>query len=273
MTALLSPSPAFLGRSFPRSNQELYILSRALGSLQEQLEQGLFGLVLTDAYELFVENFDWERVASVPLLREFVKIVGSWLTRGSDLVVRVDVDPVSVFRPHPSPEYCAADGDAGLWSEQIGKLLTVHDEVAKDGFFIGIACCKRFAGEAPDIYGSSGDRQFPLVGPDQVRALGDSETWWLPPNIHNIPVPYASARRNLHVLGGEVSSVAEGSHFKVRFSGAARSWPLDCKYDPLIERHIDELADLLALPRNVVRFGLLYGCLPDKRSRLEQWRK
>ncbi|HVU46044.1 MAG TPA: hypothetical protein VHD85_07960 [Terracidiphilus sp.] len=108
------------------------------------------------------------------------------------------------------------------------------------------------------------DSRFQLVGPDDLPALGDFERWVIPDGLSNQSVSYDAAKRNLHVIGGDVAKKPEGSHYKVTFKGASRSWVLDSNEDPVQERYLDELKPLTGLPGDVIRYALACGKLPPR---------
>jgi len=268
---MLCPSPIILDHSFPHDSDVLRDAGIALGQLADLSTNGHCRLVLTDVLASFVDLFDWQQVASYPLLQVIHSLIIQWLLQPTDQVIVISVDSEVEYRPHPVPQSCSQEGLIDYWSEEVGKLLSLHDQALgkENGFFLGVACHRAFSGGQLETYsGHPCGRCFPLVGPLNLGILIDSEEWHVPDDIKRKNVTVADARKNIYVLGGDVSKSAEGSHFKVVFRNASRPWPLDPNVDPVPERFLKELRDLLDLPVAVIKFALIEGELPERKSRL-----
>ena len=69
MPPLICGSPLILDQSFPRDEEELSAVARALGEIEKQLENNDIHLVLTEGLAQIVEEFDWvNRGSSYSLL-------------------------------------------------------------------------------------------------------------------------------------------------------------------------------------------------------------
>jgi hypothetical protein len=173
--------------------------------------------------------------------------------------------------PHPLPAGLLSEGLTKKWSEEVGKLLVLHDQQTGDEkYFIGVACHKAFANLEITNYDPALPtcRRFPIVGPNSFGSLDSSEGWVIPPDQHGKQVSYGAAKANVPVLGGTLATCEEGSHLKVHFLGA-RPWILDRNVDPLPERFIKELIPIVKLPYEVIKYALLNGSLPTQALKIE----
>ena len=147
----------------------------------------------------------------------------------------------------------------------MGKIYSIYQSKCGQSGSVGLVCDSAFAGRPLGGYPVDAPAsRFQLVGPDDLPSLGDFERWIIPDNLFNRSVSFEAAKKNLHVIGGEVAKKPEGSHYKVKFEGAPRSWVLDSNEDPVQERYLDELVPLARLPRAVTRYALIFGELPAR---------
>jgi len=271
MPPLVCPSPVILDQSFPRSREELSQVVAALGELQRLVDEDHVYIILTTVLEDLVDNFDWSRTEIHPILVDVHRLIQAWALGTSNHVAKCSVQHIADYAPHPVPNSCSdEDGLIQFWSDEVGRLLSLHDKISPARFFIGIACPSAFAGEDASAYPASvTSRRFPIVGPSDLASLDDAYEWETPRDIHQRPVTFSSARRNIHLLGAsEVKNPsAGGSHYIVKFRGA-RSWTLDRNDDPVPDTYLDQLVPITQYPLNVVRCALIEGYLPPAKLRL-----
>ncbi len=245
--------------------------SEALGNLQELLEGGTIGVVLTSTLEDFVEagSVHWARVSGMRLLREVHMLLQQWVLYPHDRLVRVPTAGVPVHSPHPIPESCSNRGLVAIWSDELGRLLAIHDQRSPIRYFIAVACARSFSGRGHDSYpGTAPDRCFPLVGPHDISSLEDAYEWDTSVDVLRREVSFASAYKHLPVLGARsIQNPSGGSHYIVKFPGG-RSWPLDRNTDPLPDRFLAQLGPITGLPKEVVKTVLIEGTFPPRRLRL-----
>src|ERR1039457_5899819 len=106
---------------------------------------------------------------------------------------------------------------------------------------VGLACDKAFSGNSCGTYpGDAGKGRFPLVGPADLPKMDDFDRWVIPDTLHMKDVCFSDAKKNLPVIGGSVAKRPVGSHYKVKFKGAPRSWVLDRNDDPLPDRYLGQ---------------------------------
>lgn len=277
MPPLLCPSPTLLDQTFPRSFEELRRVGIAFGSLQEMLENDSAHLVVTDSLADLVQLFDWQREDAqdeYPLLLTIFTLLTNWFLQQHERLVRIAVPPGLPFSPHPLPIGTDPRGLVDDWSSEVGALLALHASIASQGeFFIGIPCDSAFAGSALGSYSQSlAGAAFPLVGPREAVSLSDAYEWALPAGIRDRSISFKDALANCHCLGeATIDEPHGGSHYKVKFAGKARPWPLDRNVDPIPERFIRELVQITGYPFEVVISALSSGTLPHRRPRLWQY--
>jgi hypothetical protein len=192
--------------------------------------------------------------------------------RQHERLIEIDLAGVSEYEQHPLPAGAETGELIDFWSDEMGRLLVLHDQCCPaNQFFIAVVCPHAFAGETRGCYGNrAGLRAFPLVGPDDVDTLADAYVWLTPSDSHQWSVSFEDAKRNVFVLGARdvETSSGGGSHYMVRFPGE-RSWPLDKNVDPIPDDFLKELIAISGYPLPVVRFVLKRGHLPEKRLRLD----
>jgi hypothetical protein len=268
MAPALCLPPTILDQSFPREAKELERAAGTLGVLQGLTERGRCFLLLTPALMSFHECFEWAGVRSYPLLLDLHRLVTQWLLQPTRFIRCVSTLNVAVYSPHPAP----AGGTSGvlvdIWREETGKIHAIYMSRCARIRCIGVACDFAFAGLPLGAYEDGlGDARFPLVGPAGLRGLADFDEWVIPADLHRWSVRFADAKRNLHLVGGAIADKAEGSHYKVKFEGAPRSWVLDVNVDPIPDAFIAEIEPLAGLPSEVIKFALVCGELPERRPR------
>jgi len=272
---LLCPSPIILDQSFPRDEDQLQLVAFALGTIIESVEKNDAHLLLTETLRDFVESFDWNPPRPFALLMEIHRMLSQLYLQPSDRLIMVEVSEVEGYQRHPIPQGCVATGLIELWSDELGKILELHDRCSDDnGFFIGIACESAFAGEGPCFYPSDGEqRAFPLVGPQNLSDLEDAYVWHPTKMSFNDlrlrEVSFDLVRKNVEVIGAARIEKPRGggSHFMVTFR-RGRSWPLDKNTDPLPELFLKELIPITGYPLNVIKYALIFGELPESILRL-----
>lgn len=273
MPPLLCPSPLMLDQSFPRTRDELDQVVDALAKLQELIEKDEACVVLTDALALFIELYEWEREREcMPLLLEIHRLVNAWLVHPGEQIVKADVDNVVAYTPHPIPSGCPTEVPLiSDWSDEVGRLLALHDCSGESNYFIGIACVSALAGKPISSYKCtpSANRFFPIVGPDNLGVLSDAFEWDLPPQIHHREVGVEQARKYLHLIGASNirKSRGGGSHNIATFPGQ-RSWTLDTNDDPVPNTYLDQLVPITGYPIDAIRYILTEGRIPPKKLRI-----
>jgi hypothetical protein len=221
----------------------------------------------------FVEDFDWQDVGPkrLSILRDVYRAVTEIIVRNGAASILLSLPDTNPVVAHPLPDSCLiTDGLTAIWQEEAGKLLNVHEaKRAHDSPFVGVPCERAFADGVIGRYASNScSACLPLVGPCTLHVLADGEEWVLDRNEVNAPVTFQLARKNLACLGGKIKRPHGGSHYKVSFRGAPRPWVLDPNDDPVPDAYLNELPALCGFPIDVVRFALLHGRLPQKRSKL-----
>jgi hypothetical protein len=258
-------SPTILDQSFPRTKDELDRAVVCLGNIQGLAETRASYVLITTVLAAYHEAYDWQNSNSYALLNEIYRLVTQWLLQPTEYVRQVSTNEVTDFSQHPLPQGHAESGPVQSWRDETGKLFSLYRNHCQGRNCIGLACDYAFSEGQLGAYpeGSTTDR-FPLVGPDQLLEMDDFDDWELPDGLQSIQISFNDAKKNLAVIGGEVAKRAEGSHYKVKFKGAPRSWVLDRNNDPIPDRFLDELEALSKFPAKVVRFALIYGSLPPR---------
>lgn len=265
MPPLLCASPFILDQSFPRCEQDLLIIAHALGEIQNHIECDRIHLILTTDLQQIVEEFDWSRTGPYPLLGEIFKLLNLWFLQPHDRLVKIDVENIDNYHPHPLPQSCRKEGLTIFWSDEVGRILTLHDRYSRSKFFIGIGCESAFAGEKLGLLDNpNNQRAFPLIGPREIDLLQDAYEWSTPLDIHQKEVTFQDVHKNYKILGAtHIQSPTSGSHYKVMFRGQ-RPWVLDPNNDPIPERFLRELIEITGYPINVIKTALVFGKLPDR---------
>jgi hypothetical protein len=270
MPPLVCPSPNILDQSFPRSIEELRLVSKALGRLTQGLEQQEFGVVLTKPIRDFIasgEFFDWSKIREFPQLQAIYYALAQLGLQQAG-VQSFDLSGVLGYRKHPVPKGCLDGIIVDDWADEIGRLYLVHHRCADRIGFIGVACTHAFAEEPLGEYENPEDQPcFPLVGPDQVHALNDSEFWDVPDDVSRRNVSFDDAKKKICLLGGVVTKPSGGSHYQVKFAGH-RTWPLDANHPEVPERYLRELREITGFDLPVIKYVLLLGKWPTRKSHL-----
>lgn len=266
MPSLICASHRILDQSFPRDAEELRIVAIALGELENLIQSDTIHLVLTDGLQEIIDEFDWNRSGPYPLLNDLYRLLSIWLLQPDPRLVKIDVSEIRDYHTHPVIEGCTNEGLVEVWSDEMGKLLSLHDSHCESSkFFIGIACEAAFSGGMLQKYENrQGQRCFPLVGPQQIEHLDDAYDWDVPQSIHLTKVSFASAYKNCHLIGARrIENPSGGSHHKVLFEGE-RPWVLDPNVDPVPLRFLRQLVPITGLPLPVIVTTLAHGKMPDK---------
>ncbi len=268
MPPLLCGSPCIMDQSFPRDTQELSLVADALGGIEECVSENRAHLLLTDTLAELVEAFDWNRTKDFPILIDIYRLLTNWFLQPHERLVRVSVDDIATYSPHPVPEGVEGKGLVELWSDEVGKLLELHDKCTDDNsYFVGIACERAFGGAEVSKYPPpASSRAFPLVGPSSIDILADGYLWeGIPSNVRDRRVSIAHARKNLGLLGARaIENPRSGtSHSRVTFDGA-RSWTLDTNNDPIPETFLKELVPITGFPLAVIKTALTEGSMPTR---------
>ncbi len=271
MPPLICASPIILDQSFPRNKNELNIIAISLGELQDYIEKDKIHLILTAGLRDLIDEFDWNPSRPYPLLNEIYRLITHWFLQPNNRLVEINVEHVKKHEPHPVPIGTENEGLVDFWADELGKILTLHDEYStRNEFFIGVACEPAFANNDTCQYDIQNDsRVFPLVGPDTLDQLNDAYKWDIPPNIRQKSVSFNDALKNVSILGATaIDSPSGGSHYKVKFEGE-RPWTLDPNVDPVPDRFLRELTCITHYPLLVIKTALINGCIPEKRLRFD----
>jgi len=233
--------------------------------LEDLMSKDCIHLVLTESLGDLVGEIEWQdRGRQYPILIDIYRLLNVWFLQTHERVIKIDTRSIQKATVHPLPHGISDCGWASLWAEEIGKLLVIHDRVCKPEFCIGIACEQAFTTGNPNVW-QNGDRAFPLVGPAQLSILKDAYDWEPPPSdLHLKSVTLADIIDNVYLLGATAVDRCDGdSHFKVLFP-RSRPWTLDYNVDPIPERFLRELVDIINLPLSVIKTALVYGRMPKK---------
>jgi hypothetical protein len=275
MPPLLCPSPAILDQSRERQVDELQRIAVALGSIEGIISDGSVHVVLTPVLREVVGEFALQPWKHHGLMLEVYRLLSEWFLKKHDALIELDLSGVTNYQPHPVPADCTRDQLVMFWSDELGRLLIVHEECGPPGgFSIGVACDKAFAGEPLGAYGEAqAGRAFPLVGPEQVKSvLLDAYEWEIDKDVIRRHISLRAARANCFALGAtEVLPPQRDSHFKFIFPGRPRNWTLSSNDDPVPIRYVRQLCEITGYPLGVVRQTLLLGALPRRRLRFDRY--
>jgi len=274
MPPLICCSPAILDQSFPRNEEELTIVAVALGEIQGCIQGDEVYLIITHDLRELILAFDWNVRSRYPLLLDIYRLLDQWMLQRHEHLVEINVSEVCEHCPHPVPQGCTLVGLVEIWSDEVGKILFLHDRCCpRREFFIGVACASAFAGKEKGAYDNpDGNRCFPLIGPDDLNQIADAYEWDIPPNIHQKNVSFDDVMKNYNAIGAScVESPSSGSHFLVKFD-RGRSWPLDRNFDPLPVDHLRQLIAITGYPLAVIKTALINGKLPEKVLRFAKLR-
>jgi len=264
MPPLLCLSPLILDQSFPRDKNELSLVSGVLGTIQDLVEQDKIHFILTYNLRQLVQQFNWAQDQNKTLF-DIYRLLNQWFLQPNERLLEINVSKINDYNLHPIPRNCIGEGNSILWSNEMGKLLVLHDKCCThDTFFIGVACEGAFSGKDKGVYDNpKNQRVFPLVGYGDIRTLDDAFQWDIPSNIHNKNVSFDNFCKNYRVIGGISINKPRGSHYKVNFKGS-RPWELDRNDDPIPDAYLRELSDITKFPILVLKTALIYGRLPKK---------
>ncbi|MTJ55792.1 hypothetical protein FJR38_25560 [Anabaena sp. UHCC 0253] len=277
MTYLLCLSPIILDQSFPRSENELKIVACAIGELQEFISNDKVHLISTDILRQFIEDFDWTATNGT-LLSEIYNFLSNLFLRQDASLIDIDkyikwCDECGInqYQAHPVPQTCKDQGLISCWSDELGKILYLHDKCcSNEEFFIGVACAYGFAGECVDKYDNpNNDRAFPIVDQNNIDVLVDAYDWSVPQDIHQKSVSIQNVKKHCKVIGGTLEKPVRDSHYKVKFTGH-RSWTFSNNDDPVPEQYLKELVEITSYPLKVIKTALIDGYLPQKYLKLEK---
>lgn len=272
MPPLLCPGPIILDHTFPRSERELQIVATALGNLVEHATKKSTYLILSDTLRNFVIDLNWENT-NTALLVEVHRFLIQLFLHPHPNVRMLSVAEIEARYPHPIPSHTSREGRVSLWASELGKLLVLHDSRSQtNGYFIGVACERAFAGLELGTYSNdeSARRAFPLVGPEQLADLEDCYEWEVPASAHRITIGFGDVQRNYPAIGAiGFEKPSGGSHYKVRFRDG-KCWPCDKNWGKSIgENMLDELKQYCSYPLPVIKIALSCGSLPKRRFRLD----
>jgi hypothetical protein len=274
MPPLISPSPVILDQSFPLDDETLELVAAALGNIEGLVQQGVVVLALTATLQLFVDEFDWQRTGPHPTLQMIYNLLVQWFLQPHNGLVILDLSSVPNCGTHPIPSDCDDSGLITLWAEEVAKLLQLYEGCEKpQPYWVAVGCHHAFAGEPIGVYkGGTTTNRFPLVGKTEIPNLGDAYDWQIPSDLHLRQVSFHSAKKNVVLLGAVPVRPPRGggSHYKVSFPGAPRSWVLDPNEDPLKDDFLKELVPILGLPFEVIKTALADGYIPEKTLKLHK---
>lgn len=277
MPCLLCLSPIILDQSFPRTEEELIFVATALGELEELINDNKVKLITTQIFYDFITEFDWVSTTNSDILREIYRFLSQLFLRQDDRIVDMNryIDyvnslPTTNYYPHPLPKKCEQQpGLLDVWSDELGKILFVHDQCSVNEFFIGVVCAYGFAVQCIDEYiNPKNYRTFPLISPENISILIDAYTWDTPNNIHQKSVTVENVKKNCQVIGGILEKPDRDSHYKVKFQGV-RPWTFSINDDPIPEAYLRQLVEKTQYPIEVIKTALISGKLPRKVLRLE----
>jgi hypothetical protein len=278
---LLCLSPILLDQSFPRTKEELKLVGKALGNLQEYLmefqPESQPILVLTDTLRNFLEEIYWNRPEKdeMALLLDVDRILKQlFFARDSNpLDVTDTISNVAIYQPHPLPSGCDNQGLIDFWADEIGKLLVKHDECCeRDRFFVGVTCPFAFTDDKPGTYANFNHlRTFPLVGVKEIKEeLDDCFIWDVPEDYDKRLVNFNQAVKNISSIGGRLHRKSDGdSHYHFKFENGA-TWTLSRNDDPVPKPYLEELKPKTDYPLLVIKYALINGELPQKSLRFEK---
>jgi hypothetical protein len=265
---LITPTPIILDHSFPRSDNELRTVAVALGEIIECIKKEEADLLLTDLLCMPCSDdfIGWQHYSkNMPLLLDVRKAICQWFLKPHSGLVKIDTSAISCDQPHPIPQSCNQCQVLDFWSDELGKVLHLHDLRQRTGYHIGIACESAFSGgELGRYQGQPSGRYFPLVGPEDIQRLEKAYEWNVDCNIHRQHVRIREFEKNYILLGGiEIISSSSGSHDRVQFKNGA-SWTLDRNYDPILDQYLSQVENITGYPLNVIKHVLINGVMPDK---------
>ena len=269
MPYLLCTSPTLLDQSFPRDSDELRMVAITLGEIQRQIEQNEICLILTDGLAAIVESFEWNDFQN-PTIREIYNLLNRWFLQKHEGLFTIDLSFISHSLKHPLPPSCCCEGLVDLWSEEVGKLLTFHDEHHKgNNFIIGIAYERAYVyGNTHSYINPDNYRCFPLVGPGNIHILEDMYDWDVGVDVMRQKITFSDVSKHYKAINArKLERPSTGSHYKLKFK-EGRTWPLQANITCIPDCFLNELVPIAGLPLKAIKFALKKGKLPNKILRL-----
>jgi hypothetical protein len=268
MPPMVCPSPVILDHSFPENRELLRDVLGALGSLQKHREEGELIIIASPIFPEFTSEINWQKIDEYPELRDIERYLTQVFLQPNSSYFSVDTDVLALAPPHPLPDGCPQTELSKIWSDELGKIKRLHDSRAGHGPFIGIACHRGFSGLPTGTYPAGSPPALPIVGETEFKNLDSGLRYQTAANVLQQAVRYRDAYRNLKLLGGVISSTAEGSHYSVHFPNAPRPWVLDYNIDPVSEDYLRQIPVLIGKPLDYVKHVLNYGSIPISVNRL-----
>jgi hypothetical protein len=267
-----------LDQSFPKDDFELAKVKIALGSIQDSMEKGNIGLLLTEYIIAIADekNLDFTRYNESESLREIMNILRLWILQPSESIEKITLpDDISTeeYSPHAIPEGMEEKGLIEFWCDELGKILHIHDkETSNNNFFIGIACDSAFAeGPLGSYTEENNQRVFPLIGPDNISCLNDAYEWVITNPVTNNRITKEELIRNHSCLGIITIEPPDGSsHSKCLFENG-KFWILDMNNEVIPHNHIRTLSEVTELPNRVIINSIKTGDKPKKEFLLSDY--
>lgn len=271
MPPLVCLSPQLLDHSFPRSDIELDLVADTLAEVDELREANELHIAVPGILSLFVEEFCWSHPRQQGRLLDVQRHLAALLAQPTSRVVRIDVDCVDEWVPHPVPSGCEPDGLIAEWAEEVGRLVRRHDRsVADDGYCIGVFVCSAEAVQAGyDAKEGSvvPERCFPLVDASLLGELLDAYFWRVPADYARRVVKPRDIIAHYRQLGATVLQEPAGDdHYHLIFP-QGQKWTFAQSWTELGENAIAQLRKLTGLPSAVIKYALCEG--KDPRDYLE----
>lgn len=273
MPPLISPSPAILDQSFPKSLDELSAVLLSLGELESLLNEDKIHLFLTNALAEWVLDFEWSPPENCPKLNLIFQFISNLFLSPTNGVVRLSLESIDCKEEecHPLPEQNNNLGWSELWRYEFGKLFKLYKQIKKTNEeFIAIACEYGFSGRTTRIIADEQlEQSFKYVGLKEFIELDDAYYWMTETGILTRNVEFKVAKKNIYKLGAtKITNPRSGSsHYPVHFKGE-RSWPLDSNDDPVPLVYLRQLVQITHYPIEVVVHVLLYNEFPPKQIKI-----
>ncbi len=226
MPPLLCLPPVLIDHSFPRDDHELNIASVALGEIIEEVESEQAQLLPMQIYDVLFDesNVYWGEKRSkegyklLPTIQTALGRLSLRMQRNIELLEAIDILNVQSYLPHPVPQgFDDAEEMAQLWSEELGKILILHDNCIgknKNKFFVGVVSAEAFAlGEdeaIEDYINPDNRRAFPLVGLGYKQKLADAYDWSIPSGTRDKQITFGTLNEITELLVQVVWSLRKG---------------------------------------------------------------
>jgi hypothetical protein len=273
MPPLLCLSPVLIDQSFPRDSEQLRMVATALGEVFAQVRSGRAKVLLTLTLKEFLDEIDWQQNQSIALLRQIHRELSQLFLQTHGTIVIQNLGQIKTYLPHPIPASASNAGFVEFWSDELGKLLILHDARAyKKEFFIGIACELAFSGGILGSYPLPHKaRAFPLVGPQELpKLLEDAFEWDVPIDCHTLTIGVDDICRNFRQLGAiQLEQPYKDSHYKIYFPDGL-SWTFDRNWGRDIgDNVLQQLKPRTGMPLGIIKYCLKEGKRPPKKLRLD----